>query len=76
MALCMPQSTYCEQINVHQHAPDHVAFQLTLDPMNLLDDMGFMNGVMPDILPCAIEFETRILESELRRMMQQYPQNA
>lgn len=49
------------------------AFHLTLDPTKPLDDMGFMNGVMSNVPPCAIEFETRIPESELRSMMQHYP---
>ncbi|KAG0696761.1 cytochrome P450, partial [Suillus ampliporus] len=48
------------------------AFQLTLDPMKLLDDMGFMTGAMPHDRPCAIDFKTRIPEVELRRMMQNY----
>ncbi|KAG1805310.1 cytochrome P450 [Suillus subaureus] len=52
------------------------AFQLTLDPTKPLDDMEFMNGVMTDVPPCAIKFETRIPELELRRMMQHYPQDA
>lgn len=52
------------------------AFQLSLDPTKPLDDMGFMNGVMSNVPPCAIEFEMRIPESELRRMMQHYPQDA
>ncbi|KAG1888059.1 cytochrome P450 [Suillus subluteus] len=52
------------------------AFQLTLDPAGPLDDMGFMNGVMSDVPPCAIKFETRITELELRRMMQHYLQDA
>ncbi|KAG1747447.1 cytochrome P450 [Suillus lakei] len=52
------------------------AFQLTLDPTKPLDDMGFMNGAVSNIPPCALEFETRIPESELRRVMQHYPQVA
>ncbi|KAG0708197.1 cytochrome P450 [Suillus ampliporus] len=49
------------------------AFRLTLDPTKPLDDMGYMNG---DILnrSCTIEFETRIPETDLRRMMQNYPE--
>ncbi|KAG0708129.1 cytochrome P450 [Suillus ampliporus] len=49
------------------------AFRLALDPTKPLDDMGYMNG---EILkrPCAIEFETRIPDTELRRMMQNYPE--
>ncbi|KAG2118120.1 cytochrome P450 [Suillus discolor] len=49
------------------------AFQLTLDPTKPLNDIGFMNGAAPDTPPCPIEFETRIPESELRRLMQHYP---
>ncbi|KAG2119848.1 cytochrome P450 [Suillus discolor] len=51
------------------------AFQLTLNPTKPLDDRGFMNGVMSIVPPCAIEFERRIPELELRRMMQHYPQD-
>ncbi|KAG0708177.1 cytochrome P450 [Suillus ampliporus] len=49
------------------------AFRLTLDPTKPLDDMGYMNG---DIFkrPCAIEFETKIPETDLRRMMHNYPE--
>ncbi|KAG1718603.1 cytochrome P450 [Suillus lakei] len=43
------------------------AFQLTLDPTKPLDDMGFMRG---NLQSCAIEFKTRVPETELRRMMQ------
>ncbi|KAG1747809.1 cytochrome P450 [Suillus paluster] len=49
------------------------AFRLALDPTKPLDDMGFMNVGMSK-RPCAIEFETRIPESELRRMLQNYPE--
>ncbi|KAG1872456.1 cytochrome P450 [Suillus subalutaceus] len=52
------------------------AFQLTLDPTMPLDDMGFMSGAKLNDPPCAIEFETRIPELELGRMMQHYPQVA
>ncbi|KAG0706592.1 cytochrome P450 [Suillus ampliporus] len=50
------------------------AFRLTLDPTKPLDDMGFMNGEI-EKRPCAIEFEARIPETELRNMMQNYPEN-
>ncbi|KAG0694280.1 cytochrome P450 [Suillus ampliporus] len=50
------------------------AFRLTLDPTKPLDDMGFMNGEI-EKPPCAIEFEARIPEAELRNMMQNYPEN-
>ncbi|KAG2050656.1 cytochrome P450 [Suillus hirtellus] len=49
------------------------AFRLTLDPTKPLNDIGFMLGAVSDIPPCPIEFETRIPESELRRLMQHYP---
>ncbi|KAG1741451.1 cytochrome P450 [Suillus paluster] len=51
------------------------AFRLALDPTQPLDDMGYMNG---DVVgrPCAIEFEARIPETELRRMMHDYPEVA
>ncbi|KAG2070790.1 cytochrome P450 [Suillus decipiens] len=43
------------------------AFKLSLDPTKPQDDMGLLN------IPCAIEFQTRVPEAELRRMMQNYP---
>ncbi|KAG1822800.1 cytochrome P450 [Suillus subaureus] len=52
------------------------AFKLTLDPTKPLEDMGFMGESMPDIRPCEFEFEKRIPETELRRMMQDYPEVA
>ncbi|KAG1736247.1 cytochrome P450 [Suillus lakei] len=52
------------------------AFKLTLDPTKPLDDMGFMTGSMPNVLPCTFEFEKRIPETELRSMMQHYPEVA
>ncbi|KAG0702289.1 cytochrome P450 [Suillus ampliporus] len=45
------------------------SFRLTLDHNQPLDDMGFMNGEMLK-RPCALEFEARIPETELRCMMQ------
>ncbi|KAG2100173.1 cytochrome P450 [Suillus discolor] len=45
------------------------AFQLSLDPTKPQDDMGFSNTFMPNV-PCAIEFQARVPEVELRRMMQ------
>ncbi|KAG0695265.1 cytochrome P450 [Suillus ampliporus] len=51
------------------------AFRLTLDPTKPLDDMGFMNGEIENA-PCAIEFEARIPDTELRRMMLNYPEVA
>ncbi|KAG2145620.1 cytochrome P450 [Suillus cothurnatus] len=50
------------------------AYKLTLDPTKPLEDMGFMNGSMPKVLPCTLEFEKRIPETELRSMMQHYPE--
>ncbi|KAG0705212.1 cytochrome P450 [Suillus ampliporus] len=49
------------------------AFQLTLDPTKPLDDMGFMNIEMPNV-PCPIEFKPRVPDTELRRIMQNYPE--
>ncbi|KAG0696579.1 cytochrome P450 [Suillus ampliporus] len=49
------------------------AFRLTLDPTKPLDDMGYMNNEI-EKRPCAIEFEARIPETELRKMMQNYPE--
>ncbi|KAG1827574.1 cytochrome P450 [Suillus subaureus] len=49
------------------------AFQLSLDPTKPQDDMGFNTAAMPDV-PCSIEFQTRIPEVEVRRMMQNYPE--
>jgi hypothetical protein len=54
------------------------AFQLTLDPAQPLDDIGFMNSEKAHrpftYRPCTIEFKTRIPEADLRRMMQNYPE--
>ncbi|KAG2039358.1 cytochrome P450 [Suillus americanus] len=50
------------------------AYKLTLDPTKPLEDMGFMAGSMPNDLPCTFEFEKRIPETELRSMMQHYPE--
>ncbi|KAG2155673.1 cytochrome P450 [Suillus clintonianus] len=53
------------------------AFRLTLDPTKPLNDMGFMLGSpVSNVPPCAIEFEARIPESELRHMMEHYPEAA
>ncbi|KAG1890767.1 cytochrome P450 [Suillus subluteus] len=49
------------------------AFRLSLDPTKPQDDMGFMTAMMPDV-PCTIEFQTRVPEVELRRMMQKNPE--
>ncbi|KAG1728990.1 cytochrome P450 [Suillus paluster] len=51
------------------------AFRLTLDPTKPSDDMGFMNGEKPKSnRPCTIKIETKIPETELRHMMQNYPE--
>ncbi|KAG2137440.1 cytochrome P450 [Suillus bovinus] len=47
------------------------AFQLTLDPTKPLNDMGFM--VTPHI-PCHIVFTPRILDAEIRGIMDIYPE--
>ncbi|KAG0707632.1 cytochrome P450 [Suillus ampliporus] len=55
------------------------AFRLTMDPTKPLDDMAFMSGETSrsnSNRPCNIDFETRIPEAELRRMMQPYPEAA
>ncbi|KAG1807806.1 cytochrome P450 [Suillus subaureus] len=52
------------------------AYKLTLDPTKPLEDTGFMSGTMPNVLPCTFEFEKRIPETELRSMMQYYPEVA
>jgi cytochrome P450 len=49
------------------------AFQLSLDPTKLQDDMGFTTTAIPNV-PCTIEFRTRVPEAELRHMMQNYPE--
>ncbi|KAG0696986.1 cytochrome P450 [Suillus ampliporus] len=55
------------------------AFRLTVDRTKPFDDMAFMSGETTKSnsnRPCSIEFETRIPEAELRRMMQHYPEVA
>jgi hypothetical protein len=52
------------------------AYKLTLDPTKPLDDMALMAGSMPNVLPCTFEFEKRIPETELRSMIQHYPETA
>ncbi|OAX32481.1 cytochrome P450 [Rhizopogon vinicolor AM-OR11-026] len=49
------------------------AFQLTLDPGALLDDMGYMKGDVQR--PCSIQFKTRVPEAELRQMMQKHSES-
>ncbi|KAG2111524.1 cytochrome P450 [Suillus discolor] len=49
------------------------AFQLNLDPTKPQDDMGFAKTFMPDV-PCAIEFQARVPEVELRRIIHNYPE--
>ncbi|KAG0696751.1 hypothetical protein DFH29DRAFT_949610 [Suillus ampliporus] len=50
------------------------AFQFTLDPTKPLDDMAYISGVLPKFKSCSIEFKTKIPETELKRMMQNYPE--
>ncbi|KAG2121715.1 cytochrome P450 [Suillus cothurnatus] len=45
------------------------AFRLTLDRTKPLDDAAFMNGTLPNEQSCTIDFQTRIPEAELRRIM-------
>ncbi|KAG1738956.1 cytochrome P450 [Suillus lakei] len=45
------------------------AFRLTLDRTKLLDDVAFTNGSLPNEQLCTIDFQTRIPEAELRRIM-------
>lgn len=45
------------------------AFRLTLDRTKPLDDAAFMNGTLPNEQPCSIDFQTRIPEAELRRII-------
>ncbi|KAG0692710.1 hypothetical protein DFH29DRAFT_967873 [Suillus ampliporus] len=52
------------------------AFRLTLDPTKPLNDMGFMTGERSNWSPCTIDIGTRIPETEVRRMMQHYPEVA
>ncbi|KAG2069375.1 cytochrome P450 [Suillus decipiens] len=49
------------------------AFKLSLDPTTLQGDMGIPKAMTPNF-PGAIEFETRVPEGELRRMMQNHPE--
>ncbi|KAG0695355.1 cytochrome P450 [Suillus ampliporus] len=51
------------------------AFRLALDPTKSSDNMGFVNGEISK-RPCAIEFEARIPETDLRCMMQNDPEAA
>ncbi|KAG1742246.1 cytochrome P450 [Suillus paluster] len=48
------------------------AFKVNLNPMKPLDDMAFMRA--RDAQPGTIQFKTRIPETEIRRMMQHYPE--
>ena len=52
------------------------AFQVTLDPTKPLDDMKYLDGVMPLVQPCTLGFGTRVSEKELRRMMHDDPEVA
>ncbi|KAG1740832.1 cytochrome P450 [Suillus paluster] len=50
------------------------AFQVTLDATKPLNDMEYLSGVMPLVQPCALEFKKMIPESEIRRMLKNYPE--
>ncbi|KAG1896082.1 uncharacterized protein F5891DRAFT_1193524 [Suillus fuscotomentosus] len=50
----------------------HVRSLLSLDPTKPQDDMGFTKMFMPNV-PYAIEFQAKVPEVKLRRMMQNYP---
>jgi hypothetical protein len=82
----MPRSTRREQVRASFHTNPEAnleryrsvfitsvlilwAFQLTLDPTKPLDDMGFINGIHQ---PCSIEFNTRISETDLRRIIENH----
>jgi hypothetical protein len=41
-----------------------------------MDDMGFMGGAMPNHKPCPLVFKLRIPETEIRCMMENYPEVA
>ncbi|KAG0699188.1 cytochrome P450 [Suillus ampliporus] len=49
------------------------AFQMNLDPTKSLNDMAYMSGIAQ---PGIIAFKARVPETELRRMMQNYPEIA
>ncbi|KAG2366026.1 cytochrome P450 [Suillus spraguei] len=49
------------------------AFELRLDTTKPQDDLGFMYMPIPTVA-CAIKFQPRIPEAELRLMMQNYPE--
>ncbi|KAG1742506.1 cytochrome P450 [Suillus lakei] len=52
------------------------AFHVTLDDTKPLNDMGYLDGVMPPVPPCTLDFKARIPEQEIRRMLQNYPEGA
>lgn len=52
------------------------AFKLTLDPTKPLEGMKLMGRSMLGVRPREFEFEKRIPETELRRMMQDCPEVA
>ncbi|KAG1875750.1 cytochrome P450 [Suillus subluteus] len=49
------------------------AYRLTLDPTKPLEDTGFITGSTSEV-PCTFEFEKRIPETELRSMLECYPE--
>ncbi|KAG2137949.1 cytochrome P450 [Suillus clintonianus] len=52
------------------------AFQLSLDPTKPVNDMAYVAGVLPMTQPCGIEFTKKISDSEIRRMLKNYPEGA
>ncbi|KAG0704960.1 cytochrome P450 [Suillus ampliporus] len=51
-------------------------YALRTDPTKPLEDMGFMEVSMPDGQPCPIKLQTRVPDTDLRHMMQNYPEVA
>ncbi|KAG2143070.1 cytochrome P450 [Suillus clintonianus] len=52
------------------------AFNVALDDTKPLNDLGYVNAVMPLVEPCSLEFKKRIPEPEIRRMLQNYPEDS
>jgi len=46
------------------------AFRLTMDRTKPFDDMAFLDGDFLNSRPCAIDFQTRIPEADLRRIIE------
>jgi cytochrome P450 len=49
------------------------AYKLTLDPTKPLEDTEFMAGSISEVMPCTFEFQKRIPETELKNILQHYP---